>query len=191
MVLVKNMATISCTCHPPNGSQFVTEKISQPHEEKGYLLPTWAWKLTWRHFDWMLQLSFRVKVKEVQTNPSLEVNSKVGEDCSSLPASSRSSATRDFKYSILVEALLWGCHLDVQDLLHQQLLSSTMIQHCGLLLVSQARLSVRRLAHKTTLLPVDWVVVLPCMHCYRQLLNHPASPCSFSLVSSLRLVSPM
>ena len=190
------MATISCTCHPPNGSQFVTEKILYPHEEKGYLLPIWAWKITCRHFDWMLQLSFRAKVKEVQTNPSLEVNSKVGEDCSSLPASSCSPATRDFQHSILVEALLWGCHLDVQDLLHQQLLSSTMIQHCGLLLVSQARLSVGRV-WLTRLVSSQWIG-LWFFHVCSATANFSIIPLSqasqwssFRLISSLRLVSPM
>ena len=43
----------------------------------------------------------------------------------SLPPHHSSTATRDFQSSISVEALLWGCHLDVQGLFHQQLLSST------------------------------------------------------------------
>ena len=58
--------------------------------------------------------------------------------------------------------------------IHQQLLSSAMDQYCGLL-------------------PVDRVVVLPCMLCYSWPLHHSlsqASRCSFSLVSSLRLVYP-
>ena len=50
--------------------------------------------------------------------------------------------------------LLWGCHLDVQGLLHQWLLSSAVVQDCGLL-------------------PVDWVVFLLCMVCYCRVLISP------------------
>ena len=50
----------------------------------------------------------------------------------SLPSHHSSPATRDFQSSISVEMLLWGCHLDVQALLHRQLLSFTMVQHYGL-----------------------------------------------------------
>ena len=71
-----------------------------------------------------------------------------------LPPHHSGPATRDFQSSISVEALLWGCHLDVQGLLHQQLLCSAMVQHCGLL-------------------PVDWAVILPRMLCYSWLLHHP------------------
>ena len=38
-------------------------------------------------------------------------------------------ATRDFQSSISVETLFHRCHLDVQGLLYQQLLSSTMVQY--------------------------------------------------------------
>ena len=190
MVLVKNMATISCTCHPPNGSQFITEKIFQPHEEKGYLLPTWAWKINLLTFRLNAPVVFQ---GESERSPSLEVNSKVGEDCSSLPASSRSPATRDFQHSILVKALLWGCHLDVQAPT-----AASVLYHESALwpppsLAGQT-LSQESLAHETSLLPVNRVVVLPCMLCYSWHLHHPpltASQCSFSLISSLCLVSPM
>ena len=70
----------------------------------------------------------------------------------SLPPHHSGPATEDFQFSISVEALLWGCHLDVQGLLHQQLLSSVVVQHC-------------------CLLPVDEVVVPPRMLCYSQLLH--------------------
>ena len=39
--------------------------VSCINEEEGYLLPTWAWKITWRHFDWMLQLSSGQKWRSV------------------------------------------------------------------------------------------------------------------------------
>ena len=79
-------------------------------------------------------------------------SSEVSEDCSPLPASNL--ATTDFQSTILVEVLLQGCHLGVQGLLHQQLLSSTMVQHCGLL-------------------QVDRVVVLLRMLHYNRLLHNP------------------
>ena len=41
------------------------------------------------------------------------------------------------------------------------------------------------------LLPVDRMVILPRMLRYSWRLHHPPLACSFSLVSSLRLVSPM
>ena len=71
----------------------------------------------------------------------------------SLPPHHSGPATRDFHSSISVEVLLRGCHLDVQGLLHQQLLFSAMVQYGGLL-------------------PVDRVVVLPCMLHYTRL-HHP------------------
>jgi len=46
------------------------------------------------------------------------------------------TATRDFQSSIS-EALFHRCHLDVQGLLHQQLLSSVMVQYGGLLPVDR------------------------------------------------------
>ena len=45
---------------------------------------------------------------------SLEVKGR--EDCSSLRFHHSGPATRDFQSSISVEALLWGCHLDLQGL---------------------------------------------------------------------------
>ena len=44
-----------------------------------------------------------------------------------------SPAARDFQSSISVEAFLCSHHLDVQGLLHQQLLSPAMVQCGGLL----------------------------------------------------------
>ena len=93
----------------------------------------------------------------------------------SLPPHHSGPATRDFQSSISVEALFHRCHLDVQGLLHQQLLSSAMVQYGGLL-------------------PVDRVVVLHACSATADFSIIPlsqASQCSFSLVSSLRLVSPM
>ena len=55
-----------------------------------------------------------------------------------LPHHHNSLATRDFQSSISIEAPLQGCHLDVQGLLHPQLLSSAVVQHCCLLPVDQA-----------------------------------------------------
>ena len=87
----------------------------------------------------------------------------------SLPPHHSGSATRDFHSSISVETLLCGYHLDVQALLHQQLLSSAVVQY-------------------SVLLPMDQVVVLLQM-------NSPSSPSHrhpgvfFSLVSSLRLTT--
>ena len=50
----------------------------------------------------------------------------------SLPPHHSGPATRDFQSSISVEELFHSCHLDVQVLLHQQLLSSAMFQYGGL-----------------------------------------------------------
>ena len=55
----------------------------------------------------------------------------------SLPPHHSDPATRDFQSSIPVEALLRGCHLDVQCLLQQQSLSSAAVQYCGLLPVDR------------------------------------------------------
>ena len=107
----------------------------------------------------------RVKVKDVLTNVVIYGHALlrmhvIGGQRSvriaspSLPPHHSSPATRDFQSSILVEALLHGCHLDLQGLLHQQLLSSAMVQYGGLL-------------------SVDQVVVSPCMLRYSQLLDHP------------------
>jgi len=50
-----------------------------------------------------------------------------------LPPYHSDPAARDFQSSIPVEALLQGCHLDVQGLLQQQFLSSPAVQYFGLL----------------------------------------------------------
>ena len=68
------------------------------NRERGYLLPTWAWKISCQCFKWMLQLPSGQKWKKYDQMllfialhywgyTSLEVT-KVGEDCSSLSASS-------------------------------------------------------------------------------------------------------
>ena len=95
-------------------------------------------KLTCWRFDWMLQLSFRVKVKEVCHWRSTQRLVRIAPP--SLPPAvvqqpGTSSTPSWLKRSF--EGVIWMCK-------HQQLLSSTMSQHCGLLLVSQARLSARR-----------------------------------------------
>ena len=59
----------------------------------------------------------------------------------SLPPHHSRPVTTDFQSFISVEALLCGCHLDVQGLLHQQLLSSAVVQHCGLLPVDRVVVS--------------------------------------------------
>ena len=74
----------------------------------GYLLPTLARKITCQHFDWNLQSSSGQKWRSLKKHCYL------------------------WKFSILVEALLWECNLDVQGLFHQQFLSSAMVQHCDL-----------------------------------------------------------
>ena len=127
------------------------------------------------------------KVKEVRNNVAIYSHAllrihviggqrSVGIAPPSLPPHHSGPATRDFQSSISVEVLFHRCHLDVQGLLHQQLLSSTMVQYGGFL-------------------PVDRVVVLPRMFHYTADFSiiplSQASRCSFSLVSSLRLVSPM
>ena len=113
----------------------------------------------------MLQSSSGRKWKEVRNNiaiyshalPRIHViggQKSVRIAPPSLPPHHCGPATRDFQSSMSVEALFHRCHLDVQGLLHQQLLSSAMVQHGGLL-------------------PVDRVVVLPRMFHYSWLLHHP------------------
>ena len=92
----------------------------------------------------------RVKVKEVRTtllfidmHYVIRGQRSVRIAPPFLPPPHSGPTTRDFQSSNSVEVLR-GCHLDVQGLLHQQLLSSAMVQYSGLL-------------------PVDRVVVLPCM----------------------------
>ena len=64
------------------------------------------------------------------------------------------SIARSVHLSILAEVLLWGCHLDVQSLLHQLL--SAMVHYCGLL-------------------PVDQMAILQRMLRYSWLLQYPSS----------------
>ena len=66
------------------------------NEEEGYLLPTTARKITLPTFRLNAPVVIRAKVKEVRTKhhyshtteDTRHQRSKVGEDCSSLPASS-------------------------------------------------------------------------------------------------------
>ena len=127
------------------------------NEEEGYLLPTIARKITCRCFDWMLQSSSGRKWRGANKHYYSHViggQRLVRIAPPFLPPHHSDPVARDFLSSIPVEALLWGCHLDVQGLLHQQLLSSAMVQHCGLL-------------------PVDRMVILPCMFHYSWLLHPP------------------
>ena len=123
----------------------------------------------------MTECSIRTKVKKCETNTtlysmhywgyaSLEVKGWWALLLPPLPPHHSGPATRDFHSSISVEVLLWGCNLNVQGLLHQQLLSSVMIQYSGFL-------------------PVDGVVVLPCM-VHRLLHHYPLAsvPSASSLV---------
>ena len=106
----------------------------------------------------------RAKVKEVQTNFAIYshalmrvhvIGGQRSVRIASLSPCLPSQWSNNWGLIVLhlSEGLLCGCHLDVQGLLHQQVLSSTMVLHGGLL-------------------PVDWVVVLPCMLCYSWLLHH-------------------
>ena len=90
----------------------------------------------------------RAKVKEVQNNVAIythalpKIHLIVGRRSvriapPSLPPHHSSPATRDFQSSISVEAFFHRCHLDVQGLLHQQLLFSAIVQYGGLLPVDQ------------------------------------------------------
>ena len=74
----------------------------------------------------------------------------------SLPPHHCSPVSKDFQSSISVEALLQGCHLDAQSLLHQQLLPPAMIQH-------------------KCLLPLDRVVVFQHMLHYSHASSMPSS----------------
>ena len=89
----------------------------------------------------------RAKVKEVWTNIAiyshalLRIHVNGGQKLvriapPSLPPHHSSPATRNFKSSTSVEMLLRAYHLDVQGILHQQLLSSAMVQYSGFLSLS-------------------------------------------------------
>jgi len=88
------------------------------------------------------------------TKHTCHQGSNISKDCSSLPAS---SSLWSSVQGLPVLHLSWSTpprvYLDVQNLLHQQLRSPAMVQH-------------------QCLLPVDWVVVLPRMLNYSQLLCH-------------------
>ena len=87
-----------------------------------------------------------------------------------------SPAARDFQFSISVEAHFHRCHLDVQSLLHQQLLSSAMLQY---MVVSSQW--IRQWYSHACSATADFSII-PLLQ---------ASRCSFSLICSLRLVSLM
>ena len=90
------------------------------NRERGYLLPTWAWKISCQCFKWMLQLPSEQKWKKYDQMllfialhysgyTSLEVT-KVGEDCSSLSAS---SLQRSSNQGLPVLHLGWSAPLRV------------------------------------------------------------------------------
>ena len=142
IVLFFSIASCMCSTTRPYKFNFMNNKWRE-----GYLLPTWVRKITCRRFDWMLQSlsgrKWRVRTKVAIYSHALLRIHVIGGQRSvriappSLPPHHSGPATREFQSSISVEALLWGCHLDVQGLLHQQLLSSAMVQHRGLLPVDR------------------------------------------------------
>ena len=117
------------------------------------------WLLSWLLHKWKGRLSV--------TNLSLENDfASISAECSSRHQS-ESERNANFQSSISIEVLLWGYHLDVQGLLHQQLLLSAMVQYGGLL-------------------PVDRVVVLPCVLRYSLLICRPLTGISVFLQSRLQ-----
>jgi len=60
-------------------------------------------------------------------------------------------ATRDFWLPILFESFLQGCHLDMQDLLPQQLLFPVMVQHQCLLTVDQMVVLLRKFSYNRSI----------------------------------------
>ena len=128
------------------------------NEEKGYLLPTQARKITLPTFRLNAPVIIRAKVKEVRTNITIYSHTLLKIQVIGglrsvriappfLPPHHSDPAARDFQSSFPVEVLLLGCHLDVQGLLQQQFLSSAVVKYCGLL-------------------PVDRMVILPRMFRY-------------------------
>ena len=84
----------------------------------------------------------------------------------SLPPHYCSPAIRDFQSYISVKVIFWRCHLDMQNLLHHQLVSHTIAQ-------------------QWCLHPLDQVVVLLCTFCYIRLLNlSPSQACRHLSVQS-------
>jgi len=73
---------------------------------------------------------------------------------SSQPPQHCNPATWYFHSSIFIEALLWGCHLDMKGLLHKQHLTFAVAQH-------------------QIFIPLNWVVVFTCA---QQQLTSPSSP---------------
>ena len=75
--------------------------------------------------------SSRAKLRNLSDTRHGGQRSKVGEDRSSLPASSSQPSSNE---KLQAKALIWIETL-VKGLLHQKLLSSAMVEHCGLLRV--------------------------------------------------------
>ena len=61
-------------------------------------------------------------------------------------------ATRDFWLPILFESFLQGCHLDMQDLLPQQLLFPVMVQLQCLLTVDQVVVLLRKFCYNRSII---------------------------------------
>jgi len=137
-------------------NKVVSLYIYKKYREKGYLLPTWARKITCQRFNWMVQSSSGRKWKMYKQTLLFGIYShallrihviggggqrSVRIASPSLPPHHSSLATREFQSSISVEMLVRGYHLDVQGLLHQQLQSSAMVQYSGLLPVDQLALA--------------------------------------------------
>jgi len=117
-----------CICHSEfRNSEQKELKLSVTHLSLENNLPT---------FQLNVPIVIMAKVKEVRANVAIYshalLRSKVGEDCSSLPAS----------YTAVQQPGTSSPPSRLQGLLHQQFLSSTMVQYC-------------------VLLPVGRVVVLP------------------------------
>ena len=112
------------------------------NREKVYLLPTWVREIA----DVSTECSSRHQSESGRSVNNVAIYSQallrihvIGGQRSvriALPFLSphhSSPATRDFQSSISVEALFCRCHLDVQGLLYQQLLSFAVVQYGGLL----------------------------------------------------------
>ena len=112
------------------------------NREKVYLLPTWVREIV----DVSTECSSRHQSESGRSVNNVAIYSQallrihvIGGQRSvriALPFLSphhSSPATRDFQSSISVEALFCRCHLDVQGLLYQQLLSFAVVQYGGLL----------------------------------------------------------
>ena len=93
-------------------------RIDTMHNEEVYLLPTWAQKIVCGRSDWILQSSSGQTWTntDIYSHELLRIHD-IGDQKGritppSLPYHS-GPATWGFLSPILVEAFLWGCHLDV------------------------------------------------------------------------------